>query len=238
MSPAHRTEPDGSHRPAAARRRARRLLFAFLAGSVTLHAAALVALPQLSFDNEKPGVSVLEVVLVQVEPPRNLPVEPAPAPPRPERKVTAAPRMEIPRQPVTPVPVLMLPDPLAAVEPEVAVPKPAEARAVPAETKTEIASPALTPPSFSAAYLRNPPPRYPLAARRAGEQGTVTLRVLVTREGTPARVGVEKTSGSSHLDNAALETVRTWRFAPARQGVAPVESWVLVPVVFRLEGPS
>ncbi|MBI2509585.1 MAG: energy transducer TonB, partial [Betaproteobacteria bacterium] len=95
-----------------------------------------------------------------------------------------------------------------------------------------------TLPSFSAAYLRNPPPRYPLAARRAGEQGTVTLRVLITREGLPARVELEKSSGSGHLDAAALEAVRSWRFEPARRGAEPVESWHLVPIVFRLEGAS
>jgi len=93
-------------------------------------------------------------------------------------------------------------------------------------------------PSFNAAYLRNPAPRYPLIARRNGEQGTVTLKVLVTREGMPASVSVDKTSGSAHLDSAALEAVRSWRFAPARQGTQPVEAWVLVPIVFRLEPVS
>ena len=96
----------------------------------------------------------------------------------------------------------------------------------------------ITPPTANAAYLRNPAPRYPLMARRRGEQGTVTLRVLVTRDGFPARVSVERTSGSGQLDSAALETVKTWRFVPARQGREPVEAWVLVPVVFRLEGTS
>lgn len=93
-------------------------------------------------------------------------------------------------------------------------------------------------PSFNAAYLRNPAPLYPIIARRNGEQGTVTLKVLVTREGTPASVSVDKTSGSAHLDAAALEAVRSWRFAPARQGTQPVEAWVLVPIVFRLEPAS
>jgi protein TonB len=86
--------------------------------------------------------------------------------------------------------------------------------------------------------LRSPAPRYPDAARRAGQQGTVTLRVLVTREGLPARVGVEKSSGSPYLDNAAVEAVKAWRFTPARQGAERIESWMLVPVVFRLEGAS
>lgn len=218
------------------------MLFAFLAGSAAVHAAALVALPQFSFDREVPKVRVLEVVLVQTEAPRSLPVEPAPVqPPQrsrgPER---SAAKMEPPqpsRKRVAP-PVLAVPEPRPSSEPAPGAARPAETRPAPAEARTEVASIAPTPPSFSAAYLRNPPPRYPLAARRAGEQGTVTLRVLVTREGLPARVNVEKSSGSSHLDNAALETVKTWRFLPARQGTEPVESWVLVPIVFRLEGAS
>ena len=96
----------------------------------------------------------------------------------------------------------------------------------------------MTAPSFSAAYLSNPAPRYPDAARRSGEQGTVTLRVQVARDGAPSRVAVEKSSGSPHLDAAALEAVKAWRFTPARRGGEAVESWMLVPIVFRLEGAS
>jgi protein TonB len=93
----------------------------------------------------------------------------------------------------------------------------------------------LVAPSFNAAYLRNPAPRYPLVARRNGEQGTVTLKVLVSRDGQPASVDIERTSGSPILDNAAREAVRSWRFTPARRGAQAVEAWVLVPIVFRLE---
>lgn len=111
----------------------------------------------------------------------------------------------------------------------------------PARAQAAATAPAeapLTPPVFNAAYLRNPPPRYPIAARRNGEQGTVTLRVLVDREGLPASVAIEKTSGFAPLDNAAREAVRAWRFVPARRGSQAVEAWVLVPVVFRLEDAS
>ena len=94
----------------------------------------------------------------------------------------------------------------------------------------------MTPPSFDAVYLSNPAPVYPPAARRAGEQGTVMLRVLVKRDGLPSRVEIEKSSGSLLLDTAARNAVWGWRFAPARQGADSIESWVLVPVVFRLEG--
>jgi protein TonB len=115
----------------------------------------------------------------------------------------------------------------AVPERTVAAPEPANAGAA-----------ALPPTGFSAAYLRNPAPSYPLASRRAGEQGTVTLRVRVSPDGLATRVAVERSSRSQHLDAAALEAVKAWRFTPARRGADAVESWMLVPIVFRLEGSS
>ena len=219
----------------------RRLLPVFLVVSVALHAAVVVVVPPLAPDFEPAKVRVLEVVLVQTEPPRPLPIEPEPTPLPPQRTrapARAAAVAEPPRRAEVAQPVLALPEPNPAAEPAFVAPRAAEKRAPPAEARTEVASAAPTLPGFSAAYLRNPAPRYPVAARRAGEQGTVTLRVLVTRDGQPARVDIEKPSGSAHLDAAALEAVRAWRFVPARQGTEAIESWVLVPIVFRLEGPS
>jgi len=218
----------------------RRLLPVFLAASVALHAAVVVVVPPPAPDYEPAQARVLEVVLVQTEPPRPLPVEPeaAPLPPRSNRApARAAAVVEPARRAEVAQPVLALPENPVA-DPAFVVPRAAEKRAPPAEARTEVASAAPTLPGFSAAYLRNPAPRYPVAARRAGEQGTVTLRVLVTRDGQPARVDVEKPSGSAHLDAAAVEAVRAWRFVPARQGADAIESWVLVPIVFRLEGAS
>jgi protein TonB len=219
-------------------RRRRRLLLAFLGASVALHAAVLGLLPGFTGDPVSP-VTALEVVLLPAEAVVVAPPEPAPQlrrkPPEPVR--AAAP---LEPRPVLPAPVLALPEPQAregssfTVEPT-RVPEPAVAEP---EPKTQVASVAVTPPSFNAAYLRNPVPRYPASARRSGTQGTVTLRVQVTREGLAARVDVEKSSGSPHLDAAALEAVKAWRFVPARQGADPVESRVLVPIVFRLEGSS
>jgi protein TonB len=203
-------------------------LFVFLGLSAALHAAVLVVLPGIPSGREVPRFTVLEVVLVQAEPMQSLPA-------RPGQLTPITPPSSSPRQQAKSLaPVLALPEPGSAV----ANWRPDEARQKLVEPMAEAASVALTPPSFSAAYLRNAPPRYPVAARHAGEQGTVTLRALVSREGLPARVDIEKTSGSRQLDNAALEAVRTWRFAPARQGAEPVESWWVVPIVFRLEGAS
>jgi protein TonB len=215
----------------------------FLAGSIAVHGAGLVALPGFFKERVHVPPRVLEVALVQAEPPPQAVEEPSPPSPQPRRRtperVVKAPLLpEPPRRVDVPAPVLSLPENRSQAEPSFAIPspKPAEARPAPAEPRTEVASIAVTPPSFSAAYLRNPAPRYPPAARQNGVQGTVTLRVLVTRDGFPARVEVDRSSGSAHLDNAALDTVKTWRFTPARRGAELVEEQVLIPIVFRLEG--
>ena len=88
---------------------------------------------------------------------------------------------------------------------------------------------------FDADYLKNPPPAYPPQSRRLGEEGKVILRVQVSTEGQALNVEIKTSSGSVRLDEAAQRTVRGWRFVPARRGETPVDSWVLVPIVFKLE---
>jgi len=86
------------------------------------------------------------------------------------------------------------------------------------------------------AYGSNPKPPYPLAARRLGVEGVVTLDVLVRPDGSPAEVRVRSSSGSALLDDSAVETVRSrWRFVPARRGNVPVESRVSFPIRFKLD---
>jgi protein TonB len=224
----------------------RRVFIWSLLASVALHVLALRGFPVWLADHSLTPPRVLDVVLVQApaDPEAARPVLPAPPPVTPPatRPRPAAPAM-VPRiqerptvSPLPSAPPVAAPDSVAATS-AAAGPR-AESPAAPGDGKSPLPEPLLTPPSAHASYLRNPPPRYPLIARRNGEQGTVMLKVLVTRDGLPSLVSIEKTSGSSHLDQAALDTVKTWRFAPARRGDQSVEAWVLVPVVFRLEGVS
>lgn len=223
------------------RRHARRALFAFLAISVAVHAAVIVVMPPLAHGPEPARAGILEVVILQPEPLPAAPPEPAPSNPLrgPEPKRAAANTLA-PPQPEQQAPVLAMSEPRPMADGSFTTPstRAVEPPAAAPVQKAQVANAAVTPPAFNAAYLRNPAPHYPVSARRSGEQGTVTLRVLVSREGLPARVDVEKSSGSTHLDAAALEAVRAWRFTPARQGIDPVESWWVVPIVFRLEGAS
>jgi protein TonB len=230
--------------------RQNRMLILTVAVSMAVHVLGIALLPGARKLHE-PVRRALDVFLarpavpqpVAQEPARPKPIERTRELPKPQkhtlreepaRKKVAAPEPE-PRQ------VLTLPEPTApttfsvpqaVVEP--AAPaverKPAAVPAAPAPRE----SVATIPPIFNAAYLRNEV-RYPLIARRNGVEGTVRLKVLVTRDGRAAHVQLEQSSGSSALDSAALEAVRNWQFAPARRGQDTVESWVLVPVVFKLE---
>ena len=93
----------------------------------------------------------------------------------------------------------------------------------------------VVPPRFDAAYLQNPPPDYPALSRRLGEEGRTLLRVLISPEGLPRDIQLQASSGFLRLDQAALQTVRRWRFVPARRGDEALAAWVLVPIRFDLE---
>jgi periplasmic protein TonB len=81
--------------------------------------------------------------------------------------------------------------------------------------------------------LRMDAPIYPPLAREAGVEGTVLLRVLVSREGKVLNALV--ISGNQMLADAALTAARTAVFSPALQQQKPVAVWVQMPIVFSLK---
>lgn len=89
-------------------------------------------------------------------------------------------------------------------------------------------------PIFDAAYLNNPPPSYPVFAKKRQQQGIVMLKVKVSTEGKPELVELEQSSGFPLLDMAAQQTVEKWHFVPARRDDVVISTWVQVPVQFKL----
>ncbi len=89
-------------------------------------------------------------------------------------------------------------------------------------------------PVFNAAYLNNPAPYYPASAKRNGIQGKVLIDVVVKIDGTPATVQILRSSGSSDLDEAALDAVKQWKFIPARRGGNLIQANAIVPVEFKI----
>ena len=85
-----------------------------------------------------------------------------------------------------------------------------------------------------AGYLSNPSPEYPEQALDRGWEGSVMLRVKVSSSGSPLVVNLQSSSGKKVLDDAAIATVKRWKFSPALKGSTPVEGWVDVPIHFKL----
>lgn len=92
-----------------------------------------------------------------------------------------------------------------------------------------------TGPAQDVTYNRISPPRYPAAAIKDRAQGTAVLRVHVDAQGLPGAIAVESSAGDARLDDAAIATVRNWRFNPAQDAGAPVAHEVLVPITFSLD---
>jgi len=82
---------------------------------------------------------------------------------------------------------------------------------------------------------QSPPPRYPGAALRRGESGTVLVRVEVDTAGMPAGVALVQRSGSRDLDRAAMEAVRGWRFQPAQRNGQAIPASLVIPIDFKAD---
>ncbi len=80
----------------------------------------------------------------------------------------------------------------------------------------------------------NPKPTYPAFARRLGHEGRVIIRVRVLPTGVVGAADVARSSGYAVLDEAALTTIKRWRFRPAQQSGQTVDATLDVPISFRL----
>lgn len=151
------------------------------------------------------------------------PVEEPPPPPK-EELPPPPPKVEQPKPVEKPKEKIAEPKPVPVVEKAVEPPPP----------PPPPAPPPITPATANPGYLRNPAPEYPEQAVERGWEGTVILNVHVLGNGKPDSVEIKTSSGRKVLDTAAIQTVKRWSFVPAKQGETPVDSWVEVPIDFKL----
>lgn len=191
---------------------------------VLVHVLVLFGLVQMKLVTLPAPLVVLSVSLlppaeVIQPPPEIVPPRPKPVARRPQpvaQPVQLAASAESP----APTPIAVAPAPTIDTAPAPVAPP---------------LAPVATQPRFDAGYLDNPKPVYPAISRRLSEQGRVVLRVRVEADGRAAEVQLHSSSGSPRLDQSALDTVRRWKFVPARLGQTPVAAWVLVPIAFTLK---
>lgn len=235
--------PTASTGYRATRRLTRGKLIAW-AAIVGAHVAVLAGFVFVHIAEPPPPEQVLTVSLISEQAPaaeQSAPAPPAPTPPKPEPTLIASPRptpspMTAPQPPeVTPQPQAQ-PAPPSPAPPSTAPASPSPPSTAPSTAAAGAAPGPITPPNFTAGYLNNPGPVYPVVSRRQREQGVVMLKVLVSPQGAPEQVQLEKSSGYPALDSAALDVVKKrWKFAPAKQGDKAVSAWVAIPLSFELK---
>ncbi|MBK7878279.1 MAG: TonB family protein [Planctomycetes bacterium] len=84
---------------------------------------------------------------------------------------------------------------------------------------------------------RAPKPDYPEGARRRSEQGTVTCRLTLDREGFVLEVALVTSSGHRELDDAAVRTLKRWRFEPIQELTNAKRAYALQRLTFELARP-
>jgi protein TonB len=212
-------------------------------GVVLLHVGALWALQTGLLRRAVEVVVPVELLSALVEPPRAEP-PPAPPQPRPVEPVRQPQVRKAPTPPPAPRPAAIAdttPAPAAPVgttepqpvlppvsAPVAAAPAPAPAAPAPAPVaKVEM-------PSTDADYLHNPAPPYPRTSYKLGEEGTTLVRVLVGPDGRAQEAQVGRSSGYARLDQAAVETARSWRYVPGKRGGVAEAMWVNVPIKWEI----
>ncbi len=144
--------------------------------------------------------------------------------PEPEPEVKIKPEIEQPVAVDQPPPEVQFEE---AVTPPSEVPIPASANAISGSQQQGA-------PAKDLKTANRVDPTYPPASRRAGEQGTVRLKVLVDTNGRASNVEVTQSSGHPRLDQAAQEAVRKWRFEAATDGSKKIQAYTQVAVTFKL----
>jgi protein TonB len=95
--------------------------------------------------------------------------------------------------------------------------------------------------SESAMVMEAPPellpgnlqPTYPAAALVGNHRGVVTIRAQVLTNGQVGEMFVRPPRVAPVLEQAAMDTIRRWRFKPARRNGEPVSAWVNIPIEYR-----
>lgn len=108
-----------------------------------------------------------------------------------------------------------------------------ETKASPSASAAGVNSPALVnQPTFA---TKPSPVSYPRIARRRGLEGQVTVEVWIDEKGRQIKQMLVQSSGAQVLDEAALDTIKRWRFSSHIVDGHAIAHRVHIPVRFKLD---
>ncbi|SOB80280.1 protein TonB [Sphingomonas guangdongensis] len=203
------------------------------AAAVNIGMVALIATsaPHIGHEVER----TLEAWNVPIAPP------PEPTPPEPAKRTTETPSAE--SKVVVPEAVVPLPTPTTTLtttnipveQPLVSDPIPL----TPGPANGAVAVAAPKPLPVVVAAQADPratfQPDYPAAERRAGTEGSVTVRVLIGTDGRVKAVEQVGSASPAFFEATRRQALGRWRFRPATRDGEPVESWQVKTLRFVME---
>lgn len=112
----------------------------------------------------------------------------------------------------------------------------APATAAQAGADTASTAPEATAQTSAAVLLKAVPPRYPIQAKRANQEGVVVVGYTVGADGSVSNVKVVSSQPRHIFDREAVDAVERWKFQPAMRGGVAVESTGERRIEFKLGG--
>lgn len=137
------------------------------------------------------------------------------------------------------IPIKPKPETLSTIEPaayepaqKVVEPKPVEPITMTQPKPTPQSIPVVTEVNLKGRRVR---PEYPKRSLKLRQEGTVLLRVLVSKDGKQETLTVHRPSKYVLLNQAAVKAVKKWKFEPTRRGGRAIKSWVEIPIEFAIQ---
>lgn len=200
---------------------------AAIAINAAVVAALMFAAPHVMPKRDLTPTTIWNVPLDEPPPPEP---QPQPLSPPVEKIFTPVPPLDIPRQPVesldttsTP-PIAPAGDVIGKADP---LPLPVDPPLPPL--------PALVEPSVDQRYAADLQPMYPPAERRAGREGSVTIRVLIGVDGRVKEAQQVRATSDDFWRATLDRALAKWRFKPGTRGGIPVEAWRTMTLRFVLK---
>lgn len=132
-----------------------------------------------------------------------------------------------------------LPETLNKIEPAAAPPQLHQPEPQPIQKEPiEILKPVRdVTPIISVASIkgRRVQPEYPKRSLRMGHEGVVWLHVLISEDGQRQEIKLHQPSQYALLNQAAIKAVKKWTFDPNVVNGRAVQSWVEIPIEFKIQ---
>ncbi len=185
----------------------------------------------------------------------------APEAPQPPAKTATPPAPKVPVEAPKPTPKpTPKPEPKKQEKSVAPAPSPTPAQKTPAPTETGAAKPSESPQNATVApptggggvsgtpiqtdigklvvvYQPDADPYYPSFSKRAGEQGEVVVRLIISESGEVEEARLLQSSSYPRLDRAAMEIGKRYRFKPYTINGSPTKISTNLLIKFNLKSP-